>query len=89
MFVQVPASFILDGVDITDKDQKAPKDLPTSVDATRTFTNKTDWHYQIIHRILLSERLKKSLTDVLCYRIQNNSANDFTTIEANPRGYAQ
>jgi len=89
LFVQVPASFILDGVDITDKDQKAPKDLPTSVDATRTFINKNGLALPEYSSYSVIRKTKEIINGRVVLQDTNNSANDFTTIEANPRGYAQ
>ncbi|MDQ8747628.1 DUF4876 domain-containing protein [Elizabethkingia miricola] len=89
LFVQVPASFILDGVDITDKEQKAPKDLPTSVDATRTFTNKNGLALPDYSSYSVIRKTKEIINGRVVLQDTNNSANDFITIEANPRGYAQ
>ncbi|AIL44710.1 DUF4876 domain-containing protein [Elizabethkingia anophelis] len=87
--VQVPKGLIIDGVDITDKEQLVPKDLPTDIDATRTFINQNGSGLADYTSMSVMRRTKEVINGRVVLQDTNNSANDFVTVKANPRGYAQ
>lgn len=89
MSVQVPKGLIIDGVDITDKEQLVPKDLPTDIDATRTFINQNGSGLADYTSMSVMRRTKQIINGRVILQDTNNSANDFVTVKANPRGYAQ
>ncbi|MBV8328398.1 DUF4876 domain-containing protein [Chryseobacterium sp.] len=90
LFARIPKEIIIDGVDTTDKELKAPKDLPMDIDATRAFIKDLSGapypdysSYSIIRKIKQVVNGRTILMDT------NNSQNDFTTIKVSPRGNAQ
>ncbi|KGT10318.1 DUF4876 domain-containing protein [Elizabethkingia anophelis] len=89
LFLQVPKGLIIDGVDITDKEQLVPKDLPTDIDATRTFINQNGLGLADYTSMSVMRRTKEVINGRVVLQDTNNSANDFVTVKANPRGYAQ
>ncbi|UKB82939.1 DUF4876 domain-containing protein [Chryseobacterium sp. MEBOG06] len=91
LFLQVPKKFIIDGIDITDKEQKAPKDFPSDIDASRTFiVNNTNGLAEgTFTGLSVIRKTKEIINGRVVLQDTNNSANDFVTIKANPRGYAQ
>ncbi|MDR6527920.1 hypothetical protein J2787_003312 [Chryseobacterium rhizosphaerae] len=90
LFVRIPKEIIIDGVDTTDKEQKAPKDLPVSIDATRAFIkNDAGSPYPDYSSYSIIRKTKEIIKGRVVLMDTNNSQNDFTTIKANPRGNAQ
>ncbi|MFZ4929928.1 DUF4876 domain-containing protein [Chryseobacterium sp. Mn2064] len=90
LFLQVPKKFIIDGVDITDKEQKVPKDFPSDIDASRTFiVNEVGLGQNMFTGLSVIRKTKEIINGRVVLQDTNNSANDFVTIKANPRGYAQ
>lgn len=90
LFVRIPKEIIIDGVDTTDKEQKAPKDLPVSIDATRAFIkNAAGAPYADYSSYSIIRKTKQIIKGRVVLMDTNNSQNDFTTIQANPRGNAQ
>ncbi|REC49743.1 DUF4876 domain-containing protein [Chryseobacterium pennipullorum] len=89
LFLQIPKSYIIDGIDITDKEQKAPKDFPSDIDASRTFiTDKLGLAEGTFSGLSVIRKTKEIINGRIVLQDTNNSANDFVTIKANPRGYA-
>ncbi len=90
LFLQIPKSYIIDGIDITDKEQKAPKDFPADIDASRTFiVNAAGQAEGTFTGLSVIRKTKEMINGRVVLQDTNNSANDFVTIKANPRGYAQ
>ncbi|MCL1670683.1 DUF4876 domain-containing protein [Elizabethkingia sp. HX XZB] len=89
LFLQIPKGLIIDGLDITDKEQLAPKDLPTDIDATRNFINQGGLGLADYTGMSLMRKTKETINGRVVLQDTNNSANDFVTVQANPRGYAQ
>lgn len=90
LFLQIPKNFIIDGIDITDKEQKAPKDFPADIDASRTFiVNAVGQAEGTFTGLSVIRKTKEIINGRVVLQDTNNSANDFVTIKANPRGYAQ
>lgn len=90
LFLQIPKNFIIDGIDITDKEQKAPKDFPADIDASRTFiVNAVGQAEGTFTGLSVIRKTKEIVNGRVVLQDTNNSANDFVTIKANPRGYAQ
>lgn len=90
LFLQIPKKYIIDGVDITDKEQKAPKDFPSDIDASRTFiVNNAGLAEGTFTGLSVIRKTKEIISGRVVLQDTNNSANDFVTIKANPRGYAQ
>ncbi|UKB80752.1 DUF4876 domain-containing protein [Chryseobacterium sp. MEBOG07] len=90
LFLQIPKNYIIDGIDITDKEQKAPKDFPADIDASRTFiVNSTGLAEGTFTGLSVIRKTKEIINGRVVLQDTNNSANDFVTIKANPRGYAQ
>ena len=89
LFLQIPKRIIIDGVDITDKEQKVPKDLPGDIDATRTFINNNGLGLADYTGFSVMRKTKEVINGRTILLDTNNSAKDFTTVKANPRGYAQ
>ncbi|NIF04365.1 DUF4876 domain-containing protein [Chryseobacterium sp. Tr-659] len=90
LFLQIPKKYIIDGIDITDKEQKAPKDFPSDIDASRTFiANGVGLGEAMFTGLSVIRRTKEIINGRVVLQDTNNSANDFVTIKANPRGYAQ
>ncbi len=88
--LQIPKKYIIDGVDITDDEQKAPKDFPFDIDASRTFVvNKLGLAAGNYSGLSVIRKTKEIIDGRVILQDTNNSANDFVTIKANPRGYAQ
>ncbi|PWN61932.1 DUF4876 domain-containing protein [Chryseobacterium viscerum] len=90
LFLQIPKNYIIDGIDITDKEQKAPKDFPADIDASRTFIVNTVGQAEgTFTGLSVIRKTKEIINGRVVLQDTNNSANDFVTIKANPRGYAQ
>lgn len=90
LFLQIPKNFIIDGIDITDKEQKVPKDFPADIDASRTFiVNAVGQAEGTFTGLSVIRKTKEIINGRVVLQDTNNSANDFVTIKANPRGYAQ
>lgn len=90
LFLQIPKRFIIDGVDITDKEQKVPKDFPSDIDASRTFiATDNGLGLNTFTGFSVIRKTKQTVNGRVVLQDTNNSANDFVTIKANPRGYAQ
>ncbi|WP_330747399.1 DUF4876 domain-containing protein [Chryseobacterium sp. CP-77] len=90
LFLQIPKNYIIDGIDITDKEQKAPKDFPADIDASRTFiVNAVGQAEATFTGLSVIRKTKEIINGRVVLQDTNNSANDFVTIKANPRGYAQ
>ncbi|UTX50559.1 DUF4876 domain-containing protein [Chryseobacterium sp. MA9] len=90
LFLQIPKNYIIDGIDITDKEQKAPKDFPADIDASRTFiVNAVGQAEGTFTGLSVIRKTKEIINGRVVLQDTNNSANDFVTIKANPRGYAQ
>lgn len=90
LFLQIPKNYIIDGIDITDKEQKAPKDFPADIDASRTFiVNAAGQAEATFTGFSVIRKTKEMINGRVVLQDTNNSANDFVTIKANPRGYAQ
>lgn len=90
LFLQIPKNYIIDGIDITDKEQKAPKDFPADIDASRTFiVNAVGQAEATFTGLSVIRKTKETINGRVVLQDTNNSANDFVTIKANPRGYAQ
>jgi len=90
LFLQIPKSYIIDGIDITDKEQKAPKDFPADIDASRTFiVNAAGQAEGTFTGLSVIRKTKEMINGRVVLQDTNNSANDFVTMKANPRGYAQ
>ncbi|AZA85289.1 DUF4876 domain-containing protein [Chryseobacterium lactis] len=90
LFLQIPKKYIIDGIDITDKEQKAPKDFPSDIDASRTFiVNKDGLAEATFTGLSVIRKTKEIINNRVVLQDTNNSANDFITIDANPRGYAK
>ncbi|CAD0220817.1 DUF4876 domain-containing protein (plasmid) [Chryseobacterium panacisoli] len=90
LFLQIPKNYIIDGIDITDKEQKVPKDFPADIDASRTFiVNSLGQAEGTFTGFSVIRKTKEIVNGRMVLQDTNNSANDFVTIKANPRGYAQ
>jgi hypothetical protein len=90
LFLQIPKNYIIDGIDITDKEQKVPKDFPADIDASRTFiVNAVGQAEGTFTGLSVIRKTKEIINGRVVLQDTNNSANDFVTIKANPRGYAQ
>lgn len=90
LFLQIPKNYIIDGIDITDKEQKVPKDFPADIDASRTFIVNTLGQAEgTFSGLSVIRKTKEIINGRVVLQDTNNSANDFVTIKANPRGYAQ
>ncbi|MDW9380389.1 DUF4876 domain-containing protein [Chryseobacterium sp. JV558] len=90
LFLQIPKNYIIDGIDITDKEQKVPKDFPADIDASRTFiVNLLGQAEGTFSGFSVIRKTKEIISGRVVLQDTNNSANDFVTIKANPRGYAQ
>jgi len=90
LFLQIPKNYIIDGIDITDKEQKVPKDFPADIDASRTFiVNSVGQAEGTFTGLSVIRKTKEIINGRVVLQDTNNSANDFVTIKANPRGYAQ
>lgn len=89
LHVQIPVDWIIDGMDITDKEQKAPKDFPATIDATRAFITENGLGVANYTGYSLIRKTKETIQGRIVLQDTNNSQNDFVTIKANPRGYAQ
>lgn len=90
LFLQIPKGYFIDGIDITDKEQKAPKDFPSDIDASRTFiVNQQGLAEATFSGLSVIRKTKEIINGRVVLQDTNNSANDFVTIKANPRGYAQ
>lgn len=90
LFLQIPKNYIIDGIDITDKEQKVPKDFPADIDASRTFiVNSQGQAEGTFSGFSVIRKTKEIISGRVVLQDTNNSANDFVTIKANPRGYAQ
>lgn len=90
LFLQIPKNYIIDGIDITDKEQKVPKDFPADIDASRTFiVNALGQAEGTFSGLSVIRKTKEIINGRVVLQDTNNSANDFVTIKANPRGYAQ
>ncbi|MGG7551346.1 DUF4876 domain-containing protein [Chryseobacterium arthrosphaerae] len=90
LFLQIPKKYIIDGVDITDDEQKAPKDFPSDIDASRTFVvNEKGLAAGNFTGLSVIRKTKENINGRIVLQDTNNSANDFVTIKANPRGYAK
>ncbi|MCJ7932745.1 MAG: DUF4876 domain-containing protein [Chryseobacterium sp.] len=89
LFARIPKKIIIDGVDTTDKELKAPKDLPVDIDATRAFIkDETGAPYPDYSSYSIIRKIKEVVNNRAVLMDTNNSQNDFTTIKANPRGNA-
>lgn len=89
LFARIPKKMIIDGVDTTDKELKAPKDLPADIDATRAFIkDETGAPYPDYSSYSIIRKIKEVINGRVVLMDTNNSQNDFTTIKANPRGNA-
>jgi len=82
---QLPLSWIMDGVDVQPSVASGaiPKKLPSAVDAGTTFTANGSYSSEAVIRKTASvENGRKILQDT------NNSSEDFVSIKADPRGFA-
>ncbi|KMQ64900.1 hypothetical protein ACM46_11870 [Chryseobacterium angstadtii] len=90
LFMRIPKNVIMDGVDTTNKTLTAPKDLPDNIDAGLAYIKNPageafgDYTSQAVIR-----KTKNTVSGRVILQDTNNSSNDFVTIKANPKGYAQ
>lgn len=80
----------MDGVDIGNKTTAVvPKDLPNDIDAGRaTIMNAAGEIYGDYTSYSVVRKKKSTIGGRVILQDTNNSTNDFVTIKANPKGYA-
>ena len=89
-YTRLPKSIIMDGVDIGNKTTAVvPKDLPNDIDAGRaTIMNAAGEIYGDYTSYSVVRKKKSTIGGRVILQDTNNSTNDFVTIKANPKGYA-
>lgn len=85
-FIQLPVSVIMDAVEAqtTPTDTRIPKKLQPQQDAGYAFVTGGSYSSQAIMR-----RIKGVVEGRMVLQDSNNSATDFVSIKANPRGFAE
>lgn len=81
-YVQIPANIVIDGVETQHISNNIPRRLPESLDTSATKVNTAYSSESVIRKTKQVVDGRTILVDT------NNSANDFTTIKAAPRGFA-
>lgn len=90
LFMRIPKEVIMDGVDTTSKALTAPKDLPDNIDAGLAYIkNAAGEAYADYTSQAVIRKTKATVNGRVILQDTNNSSNDFVTIKANPKGYAQ
>ncbi|WP_419870009.1 DUF4876 domain-containing protein [Chryseobacterium sp. CT-SW4] len=90
LYARIPKNIIMDGVDTTNKNLTAPKDLQNDVDAGRAYIqNSAGEAYADYTSYSVIRKTKTTINGRVVLQDTNNSTNDFVTIKANPKGYAE
>jgi hypothetical protein len=84
LFLQIPNSVLIDGVDTT-KDLGSnliPKKLPSQIDGGNTYLPSGAYSSKSVMR-----KTKTTIAGRIVLQDTNNSTNDFVEVTANPRGF--
>ncbi len=89
VYTRISKKVIMDGVDIGSKNDDNPKDLPSDIDAGKaSIKNAAGENYADYTSFSVIRKTKSTINGRVILQDTNNSTNDFVTIKANPRGYA-